>query len=215
MKIRTNEELFDKLDSDLAWRKKEISFIINSFKSAKNDDIRTYYKRIGITFLYAHWEGFIKNASIYYLNFLRNKKIPYEQLTPNLITISLKNKITECSYSKKTSIRCELVNFLLNNLSEISKIPDIGGIDAQSNLNYNILYEILFTLGLDNRKFELKKNMIDEILLKYRNEISHGRFINLNENELLDTHKDVLEMLESFKDLIIDSVDNKKYILNT
>ena len=173
-KIRTNEELYNKLDSDLAWRKKEINYIINSLKLSRKKEIIKYYKRIGIIFLYAHWEGYIKNASMRYLNLLRNKAIPYKDLKTNLMTVALKRKISQCSQSEKTSIRYGLVEFLRNNLSEPAKIPYRDAINTNSNLSSSIFYEILFTLGLDMDKFELKWHWIDHVLLKHRNNVAHG-----------------------------------------
>lgn len=65
MKIRTLEDLNDRLTADLVWRKIEIAdlkaLIENrSFSDSKHNTLL----RGGVTLLYAHWEGYIKSSEI-------------------------------------------------------------------------------------------------------------------------------------------------------
>ena len=63
MKVRTTDELINALDNNLSWRKKEI--IDYKFLIEKNKNSLLSYPLIrgGIAIIYAHWEGFIKEAS--------------------------------------------------------------------------------------------------------------------------------------------------------
>ena len=36
--------------------------------------------RAGVTLLYAHWEGFVKNSSLLYLNYINNQMLNYNEL---------------------------------------------------------------------------------------------------------------------------------------
>ena len=58
---RTEQMLVDNLDNDLAWRIKELSIIKNKIPQSKNNEQEALI-RAGVTILYAHWEGFVKNA---------------------------------------------------------------------------------------------------------------------------------------------------------
>ena len=64
MSIRTAEQLSDKLATDLAWRKKELSEM-KSLIEAKNvsDQRHKALVRGGVCILYSHWEGFVKLAA--------------------------------------------------------------------------------------------------------------------------------------------------------
>ena len=55
MKIRTEDELQDVIDSEIAWRKKELSAVKANINTARNFAKNTAL-RAGITLLYAHWE---------------------------------------------------------------------------------------------------------------------------------------------------------------
>ena len=69
MKIKNLEELEDRIDDEIAWRKKELISIKNDVRSSENKDISEQSRliRSGIAMLYAHWEGAIKSLAEYYL----------------------------------------------------------------------------------------------------------------------------------------------------
>jgi len=74
MKIKTIGKLQDKLDEDLAWRKKEL-FDFNQIvcSDSKRESI---FVRAGIAVLCAHFERFIKLAANYYVVYVSDKNIP-------------------------------------------------------------------------------------------------------------------------------------------
>ena len=60
MKLRTAEQLSDRLSSDLAWRKKELSEVKSLVESRTFSEAK--YKAIvrsGICMLYAHWKDLL------------------------------------------------------------------------------------------------------------------------------------------------------------
>lgn len=213
MKIQTDEMLFELLDDDFAWRKKELSFIASSLYLATPKTLDTYL-RVGVTMLYAHWQGYISNAGNWYINYLKQKKLNYEEVTDNFITLSLKQKFKKCGNTGKTTVHFEIVNILRNELTDEIDLPHKNGIDTTSNLNYDVLADVLFTLGLDHSQYELKKNLIDLTLLDSRNKIAHGERYCLNKDDFFTLYQDVLNMLECFRDQIIDAVKNKRYLRN-
>ena len=81
MKIRTENDLQDAIDSELAWRKRELSAVRSNIASARKFAKDTAI-RAGIALLYAHWEGSIKNVAAYYLEYVATLKLPYRQLKP-------------------------------------------------------------------------------------------------------------------------------------
>ena len=210
MEIETSEALFVYLDSDLAWRKKELSYIKSSVSLA-SDPVKPLQIRIGILLLYAHWQGYIKNVGSWYINYLKHLKLNYCDFKENLIALSLKSKIKECGLANKTEIHAEIVNILINELSTEADFPFKDGIDTTSNLKYEILSDILFTLGLDDSHYKLKENLINIRLLDSRNKIAHGERYVINERDFFELYDKVLEMLDLFKVQIIDAVDNETF----
>jgi hypothetical protein len=213
MIIQSEDRLFELLDEDLAWRKKELSSIMNSIHLAyeKNEDVAV---RIGVTMLYAHWQGYVKNAGNWYINYLKQLNLKYKDLTDNFITLSMKKKIKDCSTSNKTVTYLQVVHVLVNELGEVADIPYKNAIDTTSNLNYEIFSDIIFTLGLNLNYYSTKKNLIDTMLLESRNKIAHGERYCIDKNELTILYKEILDMLEYFQTQIIDAVRKQLYLRN-
>ncbi len=204
MKIRTKENFIDEMDNEIAWRKKELSYLKGNVKS--NSPYFKTHLRTGIVLLYAHWEGFVKNACELYLTYVKSLRLRYEELGENLIALSLKVSLTEFEQTNKSTVHCQVVNFLLNKMNERANVPSENVIKTGSNLNSNILREILTTVGLDYSAYELKNNLIDTVLLKNRNSIAHGEYIELDEVDFNELHTEIVSMMDDIKNKLSNMV---------
>jgi hypothetical protein len=204
MKIRTKENFIDALDNEIAWRKKELSYLKGNVKT--NSPYFKTHLRTGIVLLYAHWEGFVKNACELYLTYIKSLRLKYEELGDNLIALSLKGDLRSLEQTNKATLHCQIVGFLLNSLSQRANIPNDNVIKTGSNLNSHILREILTTVGLDYSAYELKNNLIDTVLLKNRNSIAHGEYIELDEVDFNDLHLEIVIMMDDIKNKLSNMV---------
>lgn len=200
MRIRTKNELKDVLDKDFGWRIKELSYILFIVKSDTGKALGVSL-RSSILLLYAHWEGFIKNAATAYLNFVKNQNLTYEELINCFVAISLKQKIKEFETTNKLTIHAQFIAYIKSSAKIIAPLNE-NVISTTSNLNSSILKEILTTIGLDFSPFELKSNLIDEQLLNYRNTIAHGEFLRIDKKEYAHLHSEVFMMMNSIKNEI-------------
>lgn len=205
------EKLAEKLDEDLAWRKKELSFILQNVKSSDNNTI-FFNLRIGIAILYAHWEGYIKKSSVSYLEFIKDCKLNYCDLKINFIALSLKALLNQLEQTNKSSIHNEVVRFLIEDLGQRAKIPYRKSITTKSNLNFELFQDILIKLGLDYSPYELKKNLIDLKLLYIRNNVAHGNYIAIDKNEFLNLYEEVIGIMDSVKEQILDCIESKRFM---
>jgi hypothetical protein len=211
MTIRKLEELSDQLSSELAWRKKELSVIKSlidsgSFSTSK----KTALIRSGVTILYAHWEGFIKQAASNYLEFVSMQRLPYDKLSTNFVALAMKSKLKQAKDTNKATIYNEVVDFFMTKLSERSSIQYKNVIQT-SNLSSSVLREIVCLLGLDYSFYESKNILIDEKLLKMRNEIAHGNYLSIDQKEYDELHFKVIEMMDTFRNQIDNCAATKKY----
>ncbi len=67
------------------------------------------------------------------------------------------------------------------------------------------------SLGLDPSAFETKRMLMDYSLLAARNKIAHGEYISIDRGDYESLHYDVISMIETMKNIIMDAVDNRKY----
>src|SRR6266513_4573149 len=89
MKLRTADALQDFLDRGLILRRKELTeykFLLDG--SSTRLDRRDALLRGGVTLLYAHWEGYVKNAATAYLDFLSYQRLRYEELATNFLALA-------------------------------------------------------------------------------------------------------------------------------
>ncbi|MBW4593475.1 MAG: hypothetical protein KME46_11270 [Brasilonema angustatum HA4187-MV1] len=210
MKIRTLEQLSDKLAEELAWRKIELSalkaLIDKSFSSGKQKALL----RSGITMLYAHWEGFIKVAANSYLEFVAMQSLPYNKLSKNFIALAMKDKLDQASETNKATIYSEIADFFMTRLSERSLIKYENRI-ATSNLSSSVFKEIICILGLDYSFYESKEVLIDEKLLKKRNMIAHGNYLDIDEQQYDELHTQVVGIMDNFRNQIDNCASTKQY----
>ena len=210
MKIRSAEQLQTVLDDDFAWRRKELTMIMTTIKSSRPNLLNANI-RIGVVILYAHWEGFIKNAAENYLIYVAGKKLQYDELENNFIALSLKTKLKEFESTNKNTVHTQLIDFLLGNLKIKANLPTENIIKTQSNLNSNILKEILSILGIDYRQCELKDKYIDSQLLKIRNSVAHGQNPDITEIDFYELYSEITIMMTTIKTEISNNASLAKY----
>lgn len=197
--IRTIDDFLAKVSEDLVWRRKELSELKGIAQERKGDIRSRVVIRSAIALLYAHWEGFVKTTSSYYLEFVASHRLPYERLAPNFVALALKSKFQELGASGKVSGANVLADFFCTKLSTQSNIPYRSGVDTKSNLSSKVLQDILLSLGISNESFETKMKFIDSNLLGPRNHIAHGEKLELTADEYFELHDEVIALLDSYR----------------
>ena len=197
-KIRTISMLQDFLDAEFSWRIKEIADI--KFALRESDETRQKtLTRSAVPLLYAHWEGFIKGSSLHYINFVNNQRLRYEQLTSCFIVFGLKKKLNQLPQSKKSRLNIATVDFLLNELSNQAKLQIDDAIDTESNLSSGVFENIALSIGIDPTPYQTRYNFIDESLLRRRNQIAHGQYLDLEPTDCRTLADDVVNLLRHYK----------------
>ncbi len=215
-KIRTLEDLNQRLTEDLIWRKKELSDLnglieTKSFAYSKCNAVL----RSGVTLLYAHWEGYIKTAGTSYLEFVSRQSLTYDELAINFVAIAMKAKLKEATETNRATIFTEVTEFLLTKTSNCCSLSYEDTISTRSNLSSSILSEIICILGLDYSFYETKQVIIDEQLLKRRNKIAHGEYLpylSLDRDTYSKLQRQILAMMEDFRTQIENRAVQKLYL---
>jgi len=215
------ENLQTKLDRMLLWRKKELT-TINQNIEISSGEVLEINIRSGIVFLYAHWEGFIKQAAREYLKFLNNQNLYCRDIIDNLHILHLKPTITEHGVAKKSTAHANIYNKIVNSPNEIFNVKpnEDNIISTDGNLKYSILENILFSLGLDKSQYALQKVRIDSELLYSRNNIAHGEHIGFThkhqseqkaKESFGELYSAMLALIETFKEQILDAAMHERY----
>lgn len=224
------EEFQDFLDTDLAWRKMEISQLLMILNTAESKEI---VGKSMILLLYAHWEGFIKKSSKCYLKYVSDKNIKIQDLTPNFEAIMLKRFARECidqdsnnlakefalmDKHRKARVRPFKININVDN--EFDK----EFIDTQYNLSSKVLGNIIQIIGIKyNDAIKTRRQFLDVNLLKNRNAIGHGNQLSVNSEEdlspldfsqVVKLKNFVVLMLDYFAEVLLKYVEDEFYLVS-
>ena len=207
MKIRTHDELVDKLNEDSAWRKKELSSIRLEVRS-RNDQV---VNRVAVVMSYAHWEGYVKFAVSAFIAYLNAQKYRYHEIIDNIITLKIMNELRDIVSNRNIAglntmlmrIRGdERIHF---NVKAVKRVVGI--------LTHEELKKLHSLIGIDEDVYALKAKFIDYQLVDQRNKIAHGMYYPIETQQADSTIGIVIGMLDTEKDKMIEHVANKRYIL--
>ena len=210
MKVRTLEMLSSSLDDEFAWRIKELYGIHADVKNAPSPS-KNGRLRAGVALLYAHWEGFIRNAAHTYLQYVASRGARLEQLSTGLLALALRGRLKEFSSHSDVEKHIGLVTMFRSKLGESAKLPTSEALTTGGNLNSERVRQIVLTLGLDYAPYELKENLLDAQLLRLRNNIAHGKGLCPTEPEFESLFTEVLDLLRCFKTQIENAAVLKLY----
>ena len=125
----------------------------------------------------------------------------------------MKERLNEAKDTNKPSLYIPVCDFFLNELNQRCELPkDI--ISTASNLSSEILKEITYILGIDFSPYSTKSVLIDTKLLKRRNEIAHGEYSISDKEEYIELHREVIAMLDIFRNQVENAAINKDYMRN-
>ena len=167
--------------------------------------------RGAVCILYAHWEGFIKNAAQAYLQFVTTRRHKYKELQRNFLVLGLRDWLDRAKVARSANFDAELLIVALDSGDSTLPKSIVKTIDTKSNLNSTVLIDILNAVGFDPARYVERRALLDERLLRNRNSIAHGQYLDIEEENYSDLNTVVLELMERFKNDIQNAAATKSY----
>lgn len=217
MNITPIEKLERHLAKQWGWRRKELTsfalsvFLSEELKSTTPTILENTLLKMFVVLLYSHWEGFLISAAQAYCEFLNDENIKYRDLADSFTVYCILDKF-DGEFPKKFSACIDAVAIVTGELNENLNINTAKYISGKSNLNSNVLQDILSKLGLNYANYELQANLIDESFLGLRNAISHGEQRMLSKPEIKELYEKILLMMETYKGQIASAAQDKSYL---
>lgn len=208
-KIRTLSQFQEVLDAEMGWRIKEIS----TFKlAAKTGGIgQKAFVRAGVALLYAHWEGFVKSASGNYLIFVDGQGHTYRDLKTCFAVFGLKGRLIMLTSSKKSEPNIEAFNFILSEIDKVAKMSISNAIETESNLSSKAFDNIAASLDISTAPYKTKYNLIDESLVRRRNKVAHGEYLDLGLTDFLTLVDEIIALMKAYKTDLENAASLKAY----
>lgn len=218
---RTLTLLSELIESDYAWRIVELSNFKSSLISESNPKAKKAKIRAGVALLYSHWEGFIKKVANLYYQFVSFQNLKIEQLSDSFVSISFRSELNLLQESRKLTLHNQIIKTLIEEKQKVAVFSSQSPIRT-SNLKYDVFEDVCVMLAIEPREFEMRykrqfdRNLqltIDEDLVHRRNNIAHGDYLDVNLGEYLKLYDVVVNgFLFNFKEVVMDSAQNKKYM---
>jgi hypothetical protein len=196
-KIHTMTQLQEALDIEMSWRLKEISAFKLATKTEEGG--RRAFVRAGVALIYAHWEGFIKAASEDYLNFVDNQGHLYRDLKSCFAVFGLKGKLASLIASRQAKPNIAAFDFVLGELDKPARMRMSSAINTESNLTSKVFANIANSLDIATTSYETKFNLIDESLVRRRNRVAHGEYLDIGASDFRTLADEVVQMMRHYK----------------
>jgi hypothetical protein len=209
-KLRSLNDLQDRIDEEFAWRLKELDSLKKIVRQASLLAKKTAI-RSAICLAYSHWEGFVKRAAEYYIEFVSNQRLQFDQLADCFVWIGARRHLASMESDGKIVAAVSGVNFFRTKLNERAYLRLPGHVNTRSNLNSEVFENIALTVGISTDAFRARYNQIDESLLGRRNRIAHGEFLDIDQTSCISLVDDVIGLLRMFKTEIEDAASSRKY----
>ena len=201
---KTLDILLDNISEEWIWRVKELDDFKSVLEKTKDKSSKAALIRAGITLLYAHWEGFVKQCSHHYYNFVTTKGYKLNELRDGFVAISMKKELNELIDSRKVVMQSRAISILFNEFEKRGVFPDDLPLKT-SNLTFEMFEEYCTLIGIEILPFETKRQFINQRLVGNRNNIAHGKYLLIEEIDYKEIFNLTLALMKRFKDSIGNS----------
>ena len=183
MKLRTLDEFSNYIRGDLSWRRKELR-VLDGLVKGHAGAAQQAVLRGAVAALYAHWEGFVKNGSGAYIDFVRLRGLRICDLKPNFIGLIIRGRVRHLANGGGGAEFAEFVDWLLREWESRAYLPNTEKLSTQSNLSVEVFKDIVHSLGLPYlREYQTAENTVIMPLLVARNDLAHGEWHRVEQDE--------------------------------
>lgn len=212
MKVRGVDRLVELISEDLSWRKREL-VDFNAVVKDRRSPAQKPALRSAVALLYAHWEGFIKNACYYYLCYIATEAPRLNELRSEIVALIVRGRLTALEGAKRTTMHRELIRHLREDSDKRAQIPsDRSSVRTESNLTFSVLEDLLTSIGCNAAEFEEYRDLIDDQLVNSRNKIAHGEQEYIREPEWIDLYTSVIFLMDRAEAQICNAAVEKSFL---
>lgn len=210
MPTRTLDELQDRVDADLAWRRTEIASMHKQVRSSSGR-MQEALTRAGLALLYGHWEGYVKNSLILYVDFVSRRRLKIGELQPALAVLAAQRRARRHGASD-AELLVSISHYLTLEPEGRAWFPKAETcVDTRANLSSDRFRDLFMSLGLDEGAFRTKFPFIDYQLVSRRNSIAHGEYDLVDLEAYKVAHTEVIELLNLVRSTVLNSASGSAY----
>ncbi len=168
---------------------------------------------MAIPLLYAHWEGFVKEALQNYLRFIQERAIPQRMIEPAVLAYSWTPDARRLAANLSFESQVRIVERALAALSGVVQFgKDELEINTKGNLKFETLEDLFKWLSLDIDTVRGRKAQVNT-LVNRRNMIAHGGRPQSVEVEEVDRLAQlVVDLMKDVEGAVSSAVADQTYM---
>lgn len=169
--------------------------------------------RAAILLSYAHWEGFIKASSTYYIKHINSQKVLVADLKYPLQAAFISSHLRSASQSSKMLFLGDVLSKIDKDRTTVFFARPDKCIDTESNLSSTAFKSLVLGLGLSYLvDYETRHAFIDGQLLSGRNQVAHGELTKFTREEAEERLVAVRVLLDMYSDQLMDAARDRVYM---
>lgn len=193
-------------------RREEISLIQRVVANEERTVLEQTASIMALPVLYAHWEGFVKEAIGEYIEFLEKQGLGPDQAHPTIFSFAMRKQLKALIANGTIARMTEFATWIISSATGPVRFED-KSISTGGNLSYNNLEKLCDSLKIDTMRLNDDKRKIDA-LVNRRNNIAHtGRSQKLNRSNIADDAALVIRLIETFEAILKECVETEQYRL--
>ncbi|MGA3561823.1 MAE_28990/MAE_18760 family HEPN-like nuclease [Melissospora conviva] len=210
------EEFVDRIDKELAHRKLELSRLkiqVIDGGSDSDSDQASWMRRSAAVLSYAHWEGFVKQASIHYVRYLNSQNLPVSALKRELQAACLVSQFKRARESLKVRFLGEVLHDIDRIRQGVFRVSPEKIVDTESNLTSSAFGDLVQGIGLDYLdEYRTRGPFIDTKLVYGRHQVAHGELATFSTTEIVDRIEAVAKLLDRYSQQLFEAVRDNVFL---
>lgn len=212
MELRTLDGFEAHLTEDLKWREHELTTWEQLVAQARKHE-KYGLLRGGGALLYAHWEGYVKEACRAYIEYVSRKGLKVNQLSSPFVAISLRTIFGVGEASKNARDHIMVVEMARNAATATDSVYlpyDRAMVRTNANLSFDRYLDIMASVGCNGALHEIHRIQITR-LLRARNDIAHGQHEEIELDDWRQMYRSVKVILRDLRTQLQNAASTEAY----
>ena len=191
-------------------RRGEISLVKRVVANEEGTVLEQTASIMALPVLYAHWEGFVKEAVRGYIEFVEKQELDPNQAHPTIFSFAIRKHLKALIASSSIDKMTNFATWIVNSATGPLRFED-KSVSTDGNLSFKNLKELCDSLKIDVVRLEADKKKINALIYR-RNNIAHtGRTQRLDRSDVADDAALVLRLIETFEAILKECVEAEQY----
>lgn len=208
------QKFSERVQKGLAHRKAELSRLSILVSGSHQDSSQeSVICRSSIVLTYAHWEGFVKQISKLYVDYVNSCKVLVLDMKPCFQAAHVQTHLNRASKGVRIPFLAELLDRIDLDRRATFFVDPVKLVDTESNLTSEAFRNVVASIGLAYLEFySTRQAFIDEKLVFSRNQVAHGELVPFRSAETLERIETVRTLLDMYANQILDAARDSSFL---